>query len=40
MHLLFAQAAEEGGGTSINLGIIGLVLLVIVLAVVLLRRRR
>ena len=40
MHMLFAQAAGEGGGTDINLGIIGLVLLVIVVAVVLARRRR
>ena len=40
MHLLLAQAAEEGGGTSINVGIIGLVVLAIVVAVVLARRRR
>ena len=40
MHTLFAQAAGEGGGTSINVGIIGLVVLVIVVIVVLARRRR
>ena len=32
-------AAEDGGGTRIDLGVIGVVLLVIVVAVVYLRRR-
>lgn len=39
MHTLFATVAAEGGGTQINVGVIGLVLLVIVVAVVVARRR-
>jgi Flp pilus assembly pilin Flp len=40
LMLLGAQTAEEGGGTSINVGVIALIAVALIAVVVFLRRRR